>query len=149
MSSTGGPAGSPSARSWPRWVLAAIAVIEGVVLIGYGVADAVVAMTAGVDGPREVASPVGVAMQVIVLVGLGAALLLVANGWRVGRRWVRSPFVLAQLILGFILVSLASSGETATRVIGIAGAGLAAIGFVLALAPVSRRDADGTSPGRQ
>lgn len=132
---------------WPRWTLAAIATLEGLALVGYAGADGALAMTQGLDGPPDVASPLGVLMQIIVMIALGAGLLWIAVGWRAGRRWVRAPFVLAQLILGFILVSLAQSSGSTVRLVGMIGVGVTAVGLIVALLPVSRPDVDSAAGG--
>ena len=125
---------------WPRWTLVGIAVLEAVALIGYGLVDGVVALTQGITGPEQIASPAGVLVQVVVLVALGAGMLAIARGWWRRLRWARAPFVLAQLILGFILFSLAQASGSAVAVIGVIGLVVAVVGLVVALLPVSRRE---------
>ena len=133
-----------SSPQWPRWTLAAIAVLEGITLIGYGIADAIVALSHGVDGPAQVASPVGVLVQVVVLVALGVGLLAIGRGWQRRRRWARAPFILAQLILGFILFSLTQASGSAVALIGWIGLLVTAVGLVVALLPVSRQEGSHT-----
>lgn len=124
--------------AWPLWVLTGIAILEGLALAGYGVVDAILAITQGVSGPAAVASPLGVLVQVVVLVALGLGMVAIGRAWHRRRRWARAPFVLAQLILGFILVSLAQASGATVRAIGIGGVVIVGVGLVVALMPVTR-----------
>lgn len=78
--------------------LAVVAVVEGLALLGYAVVDIVAVIGEGLTGPEEVSNPAAFGMQVVIFVALGAGLVVVARGWWNCRRWVRGPFVLAQLL---------------------------------------------------
>lgn len=78
--------------------LAVVAGLEGLVLLVYAAVDIVVVIGEGLTGPDEVSNPVAFGMQVVIFVALGAGLLVLARGWWICRRWVRGPFILAQLL---------------------------------------------------
>lgn len=78
--------------------LAIVAGLEGLALLGYAVIDIVAVIGEGLTGPEEVSNPAAFGMQVVIFVALGGGLLAVARGWWSCRRWVRGPFILAQLL---------------------------------------------------
>lgn len=78
--------------------LAVMAGLEGLALLVYAVLDIVVVIGEGLTGPEEVSNPVAFGMQVVIFIALGAGLLVLARGWWNCRRWVRGPFILAQLL---------------------------------------------------
>lgn len=127
----------------PLVALAAISMVQGSALVVYALFDVVEAVRVGITGPAEVSNVPAVILLVVITAAFGVALVWVGLGWWRGRRWARSPFVLAQLIGGFIGVELAQSDGTVERVTGIALVLVALIGLVLSFAPaVNRRLAD-------
>jgi hypothetical protein len=78
--------------------LAVVAGLEGLAFLVYAVVDIVVVIGEGLTGPEEVSNPVAFGMQVVIFVALGTGLLVLARGWWICRRWVRGPFILAQLL---------------------------------------------------
>jgi len=113
-----------------------VAGLEGLTLLVYAVVDIVVVIRAGLTGPEEVSNPVAFGMQVVIFVALGAGLQVLARGWWSCRRWVRGPFILAQLLGLVVGVPLLQS--TAPLVGGV----IVAITFVslvvCLLPPVTR-----------
>lgn len=109
-------------------VTAAVAGIEGLLLLGYGVSIAVVALTSGLSGPGEVSSPAGTAVEVAVFAAFGIGLGAVAWGrWR-DRDWSVVPFVLAQLLALVAAVPMAT-GQGAGVPVGIVVTALALAGL--------------------
>lgn len=123
----------------PMVALALIAAIEGAVMIGYAVFDAVSAIAVGASGPQEVSNGPAIVLQIVLFIVFGAAMLWVARGWWTVRSWARSPFLLAQLMVLLVGVPLAQSGGSVERYTGIGACLLALLGIVLCFAPsVSR-----------
>lgn len=79
-------------------VLGVVAALEGAALIGYAVVDVIAVFRAGLTGPEEVSNAAAFGMQVLIFVALGVGLFALARGWWNARRWVRGPFILAQLL---------------------------------------------------
>lgn len=94
-----------------------VAAVEGLALVANGFAVAWVVVADGLTGPAEVASPVGVALEVALYLLFGAAMLWIARGLARGSGAVLTPFLLAQLLGLTVAVPLASSEGAA----GIAG----------------------------
>ena len=117
--------------------LAAIAALEGLGLLGYVIYDVVEAIRIGTSGPEEVSNGPGLAVMIVILVLFGAGMLWVARGWWLARRWVRSPFIVAQLLTVLVGYDLAQSSGGPERPIGIAVIVLAAAGIVLAFLPAT------------
>ena len=120
-------------------LLAALAMTEGLGLIGYAVFDLVEAVRVGVTGPAEVSNPAALAGLIAITAALGVGLAWVAVGWWRARSWARSPFIVAQLVLGLIGFEVAQSAEGALRLIGQVALVVAVAGIVLALLPSVRR----------
>lgn len=116
--------------------LAMVAGLEGLALLVYAVVDIVVVIRAGLTGPEEVSNPVAFGMQVVIFVALGAGLLVLARGWWSCRRWVRGPFILAQLLGLVVGVPLLQS--TAPLVGGVIVAITLVSLVVCLLPPVTR-----------
>ena len=57
-------------------VLALIALLEGVALLGYAVFDVVEALRVGVTGPEQVSNPVALTMLVAITAAFGLALCI-------------------------------------------------------------------------
>jgi hypothetical protein len=114
-------------------ITATIAAVQAIVLLAYGLSIAIVALTVGIQGPRDVASPGGVAVETVVFVLFGIGLGFVAAGrWR-GASWSTVPFVVAQLLaLPVGLPLLGASGWP--RVAGIATVMAAVAGLVAVVA---------------
>lgn len=117
----------------PAAITAVVAGLEALVLSGYAISIAVVALTQGVQGPEAVASPTGVAVESVVfaLFGIGMGLIAIGRWRRAG--WTSVPFVLAQLLaltVGIPLVT-ASGGPRIAGVLTVLVA-LTGVGAVLA-----------------
>lgn len=115
--------------------LAAIAVVEGTVLLGYAVYDLVQGARLGTPGPEAVSNAPALSVQILIFLGFGAGLLVTGLGWWRGRRWARAPFLLAQLLAVVIGFPLAQADGAVERPIGIVLVILAVAGAVLALSP--------------
>lgn len=109
-------------------VTAAVAGLEGLLLVGYAVSIAIVALTSGLSGPGEVSSPAGTVVEVAVFAAFGAGLGAVAWGrWR-DRDWATVPFVLAQLLALVAAIPMATGRGTGVP-IGIVVTALALTGL--------------------
>jgi hypothetical protein len=114
---------------------ATVAVVEGAALIVNGLAVAFVVLRDGITGPSAVASPLGVAVEVLLYLAFGAALLWIGRGLLQGRSAALTPFALAQILGLAVSIPLAQGGG-ASRVVGwiatgLIIAGLAAWGVLL------------------
>ncbi|MGE5763142.1 MAG: hypothetical protein ACM3ZF_04430 [Mycobacterium leprae] len=106
----------------PRRVAALLIGLEGAVLVGAGVADALSALR----GARvEYAVP-----GAVLFVAFGLGLVAAAGGLLRRRRWARAPAVVAQLLALPVGFSLTQSGRTPVGVAVLVVAGLA-LGLVL------------------
>ncbi|MDP1879076.1 MAG: hypothetical protein Q8M17_16125 [Actinomycetota bacterium] len=123
----------------PIAALAAIAAVEGAACIGYGVYEAAEAVRFGATGPESVSNVPAIVLQVVLFLGFGAAMLVIARGWWRLAAWARSPFVLAQLIVGLIGYELAQSASASIHWAGIAMALVAVLGLVLVFTPAVSR----------
>ncbi len=112
--------------------LGVVAALQGAALLVYAVVDLVVVLREGFTGPQEVSNPAAFGMQVVIFVALGAGLLAVARGWWLSRRWVRGPFVLAQLLGLVVGVPLLQSS---TPVVGGVIVAIALTALVVSLLP--------------
>jgi len=112
--------------------LAVVAVVEGLALLGYAVVDIVAVIGEGLTGPEEVSNPAAFGMQVVIFVALGAGLVVVARGWWNCRRWVRGPFVLAQLLGLVVGVPLLQSTAPLAGVVIVA---ITMVSLVVSLLP--------------
>ena len=120
-------------------VLAALAGLEGLGLLAYAAFDLVSAVRVGITGPAEVSNPAALAGLIAITAAFGAALIWVALGWWRGRTWARSPFVVAQLVLGLIGYEISQSGEGGLRMVGQVAMVVAVTGIVLVFLPSARR----------
>jgi lysylphosphatidylglycerol synthetase-like protein (DUF2156 family) len=120
-------------------VLAALAAIEGIALMGYGVYIGIDGVRLGTTGPASVSNIPALVSLVVILLILGVGMLLIARGWWQVKRWARSPFVLAQLILALLGWEMAQGGVQPTYTVGMAALIVGIAGVVLAFVPpVSR-----------
>ncbi len=102
---------------WRR-VGAAVALVEGLLMVGNGIAVAVLVGRDGITGPEAVASPAGVVIEVALYLLFGIALLWMARGFVRGSVAVLTPFMLAQVLGLTVSVPLAMGGGA----VGLAGA---------------------------
>ena len=116
-------------------VLAAIAAMQGVGLIGYAVFDIVQGVTVGLTGPEEVSNLPGLILQIAIFAALGVGLLLVARGWWRAKYGARAPFIVAQILALVVGVPLLSAPDVGTRQVGIALVVAGVVGIILALLP--------------
>lgn len=114
-----------------------MAVAEGAALIINGLLVGFVVLRDGITGPSAVASPVGVAVEVVLYLLFGAVLLVIARGVLRGSGAVLTPFVLAQLLGLTVALPLARSTGMAS-VIGWIATVLCLAGIV-AWWPLFRR----------
>lgn len=126
-------------------ILAAIAGVEGLALLGYGVFEIVEAARVGATGPAAVSSPAAIALQILIFLLFGAGMVLVARGWLRRSRWVRGPFLVAQFIALVVGVPLAQATGSVERAVGVVVVILGAAGIVLTftkpvIAVFARRD---------
>lgn len=110
-------------------VACGVAAVEGAALIGNGLAVAVVVLRDGITGPSAVASPIGVAVEVVLYLLFGGALLWIARGLLRGVSAVLTPFLLAQL-LGLTVSIPMAQGAGLAGVVGWIATGLAVAGIV-------------------
>lgn len=116
-------------------IVAVIAAIQGLGLIGYALFDIVQGFTVGITGPEEVSNLPALAVQIVIFAVLGVGMLLVARGWWGAKYGARAPFVVAQILALVVGVPLMSAPEIGTQRVGIAVAIAGAIGLVLAFMP--------------
>lgn len=115
-------------RTPARTLTAVVAGGQALALVGYAVSIAVVALTTGIQGPSEVSSATGVAVEIVTFAVFGAGLAAIAWGrWR-GHGWATVPFALAQVLaltVGIPLLTGADDGRlwglgiTAAAVVGL------------------------------
>lgn len=122
--------------------LALIALIQGLALIGYAVFDVVEAVRVGITGPEEVSNPPALLLLIAITAAFGVGLVLVARGWWQERRWARSPFILAQIIIGLIGYELSQSAGSVERTVGYVCVLVAILGLVLSFTPAVTRAID-------
>ena len=120
-------------------LLALIAGAQGVVLIGYAVYDIVESVRVGITGPAEVSNLGALLGLIAITAAFGAALVWIAVGWVQSRAWARSPFVFAQLVIGFLGYELSQSSGSVERLVGQVAMVVAVIGIVMAFMPSVRR----------
>lgn len=111
----------------------AVAAAQAVALLGYAISIAVVALTTGIEGPSEVSSPTGVAVEIVTFALFGLGMSFVAWGrWR-RQGWATVPFAVAQLLaltVGIPLATGVSQGRPAGFVI-TGGALLGLVGLLM------------------
>lgn len=116
-------------------VLAVIAALQGLALIGYAVFDIVQGVTVGPTGPSEVSNLPGLILQIAIFAALGIGLVFVARGWWGAKYGARAPFIVAQLLALVVGVPLVSAPDVGTQQVGLALVVTGVIGIVVALVP--------------
>lgn len=127
-------------------VLAAIALVQGVALVGYALYDVVGAIRVGITGPAEVSNPMALLLLIVITAALGAGMVAVGVGWWRAQRWARAPFVMAQVIVALLGYELAQATGSIERAVGVAAMVMAALGLVLSFAPATGRAIGDTDP---
>ena len=120
-------------------VLAAIAALQGIGLIGYAVFDVVQGITVGITGPREVSNLPALILQIAIFAGLGVGMLAIALGWWRVRYAARAPFIVAQLLALVVGVPLFNAPDAWTRQLAVVLIVVAVLGIVVALLPTVTR----------
>lgn len=105
-------------RRWPILLTTAVGALQGLALVGYGTAIAIVAAFAGLGPNEEVSSPTGVAVQVVSLLLLGAGMAGLAWGRWQQRSWSATPFAMAQILGLAVGVPLLMAPDPTGMVIG-------------------------------
>jgi len=123
-------------------VLALIALLQGVALLGYALFDVVEAVRVGITGPEEVSNPPALISLIVITAAFGVGLVLVARGWWRAQRWARAPFILTQVIFGLIGYELAQAEGPVERTVGYVCVLVAILGLVLCFAPAVSRAID-------
>jgi hypothetical protein len=135
-------------RPRPLLVLATIAALEGLGLIGYSIAALIESMRDGVSGPEEVSNGPAVGAFVAIQLLFGVGMLWVAWGWWRSARWARGPFFVAQLLGALIGFQLAQGASVAEKVVGCTIVVVGIIGLVVSFMPTVSR-AIGPPPSRK
>ena len=125
---------------------AIVAAIQGAALIANALAVLWFVIRDGITGPAEVASPIGIAVEVLLYLLFGAAMLWIARGLVRGSNAVLTPFVLAQ-VLGLTVSIPLASGTGAAAVVGWLLTGLCLLGLVAWVGLLRSRDAEERMPG--
>ena len=114
---------------------AAIAAVEGVALIGYAIYVGINGLREGTTGPQEVSNLPALISLIVILAVLGVGMLLITRGWWQGRRWSRSPFILAQIIVVLLGWEASQSSDSGERLVGFVAIAMGVLGIVLAFLP--------------
>lgn len=128
-------------------VLAVIAGLQGLLFVAYAVFDVVEALRVGITGPAEVSNPAALLGLIAITAAFGAGLLWVSWGWWGCRGWARSPFLVAQIVLGLIGYEVSQSSEGIQRTVGQVAIVVALVGIVLVFLPSVRRALDAEESG--
>lgn len=118
----------------PLVALAVIATVEGLGLLAIAIFDLVAGLIIGTTGPVEVSNPAALGVQIALYAIFGAGLLVIGWAWRRPARWVRGPFVLAQIIALAVGVE-AVGGAGAQRVVAVIAIALAVLGLAVTFSP--------------
>jgi hypothetical protein len=125
------------------FILAAIATLQGVTLLGYAIFDIYGLITIGTTGPEEVSNTPALILQIVILAGLGAGMIYVGYGWWLKKRWARAPFIVVQFLAIIIGWPLAQALGRSERAIGVSLVVLGVIGLFLAFTPRVTRELEG------
>lgn len=117
----------------------AIAAVEAVALVGYAIYIGFNGLREGTTGPAEVSNLPALISLVVILAVLGIGMLLIARGWWQGRRWSRSPFILAQIIVVLLGWEASQSLDSAEKAVGLLAIGVGVLGIALAFLPAVTR----------
>jgi hypothetical protein len=131
--------GRVTSRPTPLVLLSAISVVQGIFLLGYAAFDIVEAFRTGITGPEEVSNPMALLGLIVITALFGASLVWLGVGFWQGRSWARSPFIVAQLVLGLIGYEISQSRSDAQQTLGQAAMVIAVVGIVLVFLPSVRR----------
>lgn len=126
-------------RSSSLIVLTGIAGLQGLFFLAYAVYDVVQAFRVGITGPAEVSNLSALLGLIAITTAFGAGLLWIAWGWWQARSWARAPFIVAQLVLGFVGYEMSQGSEDAPRFLGQVVMVIALVGIVLCFLPSVRR----------
>jgi len=116
-------------------LLAAIAGLQGIALIGYAVYDIVQGLRLGLTGPEEVSNLPGLILQIVIFAVLGVASIAIALGWWRAKYAARAPFIVAQLLALVVGFPLAQGSGSLQSGVGVALVVIAIIGIAVALLP--------------
>lgn len=131
--------------NWPKLATTAVAGLQGLALLGYAVGISVIGLTSGLEGPAEISSPMGAAVEVATFALFGAGMITIAVGRWHESPWSGPPFVLSQLLALAVGLPLATAADTVGRTIGVAVTVSAVIGIVGVVGGVLRsEDPDGS-----
>ena len=128
-----------SGRPFVIVLAAAVALVEGVCLIGYALYIAVQVARLGITGPEAVSNPVSVIMEIVIFAGIGAGLLASAWGLWLLRRWGRAPAILGQLLALIVAVPLAFAIGSVERSIAIVAIIAAVTALICLFLPTTTR----------
>ena len=128
-----------SGRPFVIVLAAAVALVEGVFLIGYALYIAVQVARLGITGPEAVSNPVSVIMEIVIFAGIGAGLLASAWGLWLLRRWGRAPAILGQLLALIVAVPLAFAIGSVERSIAIVAIIAAVTALICLFLPTTTR----------
>jgi MFS family permease len=116
-------------------LLAVIAAVQGIALIGYAVYDIVQGLRLGLTGPEEVSNLPGLILQIVIFAVLGGASVVIAVGWWRAKYAARAPFIVAQLLALVVGFPLAQGSGSLQSGVGVALIAVALIGIAVALLP--------------
>ena len=119
----------------PYLALTLIAGLEGLALFITGLVAVVHALTGTSYGAKGSDSS-AIILEVVIFLGFGLSLILVAKGWYSMKRWARSPFVLTQLM--GLAIGIWSDTQISLRLVFIIPA---LLGLILTFSPSILRDA--------
>lgn len=131
--------GRVTSRPTPLVLLSAISVVQGIFLLGYAAFDIVEAFRTGITGPEEVSNPMALLGLIVITAVFGASLVWLGVGFWQGHSWARSPFIVAQLVLGLIGYEISQSRSDAQQTLGQVAMVIAVVGIVLVFLPSVRR----------
>lgn len=122
------------------FILAAIAALQGITLLGYALFDIFAAITIGTIGPEEVSNTPALILQIVIFAFLGVGMVLVAYGWARRRRWARAPFIVAQFLAIIVGWPLAQAVGLTERSVGVLLVVFAVVGLFFAFTPRVTRE---------